>query len=127
MKQLIAFITVITILASCKKDPDKDNNSPSRTVRYEVSGNFTGSIIASYTTESGGTSNEQIASLPWDKEINYATNVTAAIIAVSGNGGVAGQKVTVIIQRGGSQIGTPMEVVANSSGSFSQAAPAIVF
>lgn len=128
MKKLsIAFITALTILVSCKKDSDKQPDNSSRTIRYEVTGNFTGTLIASYTTAAGGTANDQINSLPWNKEINYASNVTAVIIAVSGNGGTAGQKVTVVIKRGGSQVGTPMEVVANSSGGFTQAAPVVVF
>lgn len=128
MKKLtIAFITVLTILVSCKKDSDDNPDNQSRTLRYEVTGNFTGTFIASYTTAGGGTANDQVTSLPWNKEITYSENVTAAIIAVSGNGGVAGQKVTVVIKRGGNQVGTPMEVIANSSGGFSQSAPVVVF
>lgn len=128
MKKLsIALITALTILVSCKKDSDKQPDNSSRTIRYEVTGNFTGTLIASYTTAAGGTANDQINSLPWNKEINYASNVTAVIIAVSGSGGTAGQKVTVIIKRGSSQVGSPMEVVANSSGGFTQASPVVVF
>ncbi|MES2651842.1 MAG: hypothetical protein V4663_08880 [Bacteroidota bacterium] len=127
MKKLtIAFITALTIFASCKKDKDNKPNTSSRTLRYEVTGNFTGTVIASYTTAAGSTANDQIT-LPWNKEVNYASSVTAAIILVTGNGGVAGQKVTVVIKRGGTQVGTPIEAVAGSSGSFSQPAPVVVF
>ncbi len=127
MKKLtIALLTVITLLFSCKKDKDNKPNTSSRTLRYEVTGNFTGSVIASYTTATGSTANDQIT-LPWNKEITYASSVTAAIILISGNGGVAGQKVTVIIKRGGTQVGAPVVAVAESSGSFSQPAPVVVF
>jgi len=129
-KSILAFIAALTILVSCKKDTDKkpdDTAGSSRTIRYEVTGNFTGTFFTSYTTAAGGTANDEIATLPWNKEIEYAKGVTAAIIAVSGNGGVAGQTIKVIIKRGGNQVGTPMEVVAGPSGGFSKAAPVIVF
>ncbi len=126
-KLAITVIAVLAMLVACKKDDDKGPDNSSRTIRYEVTGNFTGSLYASYTTAAGGTANEQVSSLPWNKEVSYGTNVTAAIIAVSGNGGVAGQQVTVVIRRGGNQVGAPMAVVANGSGGFSKAAPVVVF
>ncbi len=128
MKNLktIAFIAALTILVSCKKDDDKKPNTSSRTLRYEVTGNFTGTVIASYTTAAGSTANDPIT-LPWNKEVTYASSVTAAIILVTGNGGVAGQKVTVVIKRGGTQVGSPIEAVAESSGSFSKPAPVVIF
>ncbi|MGF1924708.1 MAG: MmpS family transport accessory protein, partial [Bacteroidia bacterium] len=101
MKKLtLALIAALTIFASCKKDDDKKPNNSSRTLRYEVTGNFTGSLIASYTNASGGTDNVQIT-LPWNKEIAFAAGVTAANLVISGNQGVAGQKVTVVVKRGG--------------------------
>ncbi|WP_316812593.1 hypothetical protein [Pedobacter heparinus] len=127
-KSIFALLMVLTVFVSCKKDSDKKPDTTSRNIRYEITGNFTGSaLIASYTTAGGGTDNDPITSLPWTKEITYATNVTAAIIAISGNGGVAGQKVTLVIKRGGIQLGTPIEAVADAVGSFSKAAPVIVF
>lgn len=125
-KLIIATLTVFTILVSCKKDSDEKPNNTSRTIKYEVTGNFTGTLTASYTTASGGTANDQIT-LPYNKEINYASNVTAAIIALSGGGGIAGQKVTLVIKRGGTPVGQPKEIVAQSSGGFSEAAPVVVF
>lgn len=126
MKNLIiAFFTILILFTSCKKDSKNSGNS-SRNLRYEVSGNFTGTLVASYTTATGSTANDPIT-LPWSKEITYASNVTAAIIAITGNGGVAGQKVTVIITKGGNQVGTPLEITAESSGSFSRALQPIVF
>lgn len=128
MKKLtIVFIAALTILAACKKDADKTPDRPSRTLRYEMTGNFTGTLFASYTTASGGTTNDQITTLPWNKEITYADKVTAAVIAITGNGGTAGQKVTLVIKRGGTQLDTPMEIVANSFGAFSASAPVVVF
>jgi len=127
-KSTFALFMVLAIFVSCKKDSDKKPDNSSRTIRYDMTGNFTGSaLIASYTTAGGGTDNDPITSLPWTKEITYATNVTAAIIAISGNGGVPGQKVTLVIKRGGAQLGTPIEATADASGNFSKSAPPIIF
>lgn len=126
-KLVVTFVTVLIILVSCKKTDNGPGNS-SRTLRYEITANFTGTLIASYTTATGGTANEQVTSSPWIKEVIYASNVTAAVMALSGNGGVAGQKITLTIKRGGSQLGAPIEITANSSGSFPpQSSPVVVF
>lgn len=126
-KFIIPVITLLTILLACKKESKDSPNNNSRILRYEVSGNFTGSLIASYTTASGGTANEQLTVIPWSKEINYATSVTAAVIAISGSGGVAGQTVRVVIKKGGVQVGNPIDLVAKPSGGISESSPAIVF
>ncbi len=125
-KLMLTLIIVLTIFAACKNDSDNPSGNSSRTIRYELTGNFSGSLIASYTTASGGTVNEPVGSLPWSKEIVYASNVTAAIIAVSGNSGTSGQEVTVVVKRGGSQVSSTV-ATADGSGSFSKAAPAVTF
>jgi len=122
---LLVLIASMTFL-SCEKDKDDNNNNTSRVIKYAVSGNYTGSLIASYTTASGGTTNETMPALPWSKEVIYASNVTAAILAVTGNGGVAGQKVTVIVKKGGSQISSTV-MTAETSGSFSKPTPTVTF
>lgn len=124
-KSVIACLMALTILVSCKKEKKTEPNKTSRTFRYEASGNFTGKFWVSYTTATGSTANEQVT-LPWNKDITYAANVDAAIVLLTGNEGVAGQKVTLITKRGGTQVAT-FEVVAEASGSFSKPAPVIVF
>lgn len=129
MKQitfLVAVIFLSLIFPSCKKDDNDSSNNTSKVIRYEVSGNFTGSLFASYTTANGGTANDPISSLPWNKEITYNNSVTAAIVAISGNGGVAGQQVTIVVKRGGSQLSST-KATAGSSGSFTQSAPVVIF
>ncbi|RZM29246.1 MAG: hypothetical protein EOO88_05715 [Pedobacter sp.] len=126
-KAVIACLMAFTMLASCKKDEDKKPNNTSRTLRYEVSGNFTGTIYTSYTNSSGGTNANEVITLPWIKEITFSNNITAAVIGFVGTGGTAGQKVTLVIKRGGTQVGAPLEIVAEATGSFSKAPGAIVF
>ncbi len=87
---LILFVSLM-LFSSCNKDDDNETINTSRTLHYSLTGNFSGTnLIVSFTTANGGTSNEQINILPWDREITYNSNVTAANIAVSGNGGTAG-------------------------------------
>lgn len=124
---LILFVSLM-LFSSCNKDDDNETINTSRTLHYSLTGNFSGTnLIVSFTTANGGTSNEQINILPWDREITYNSNVTAAKIAVSGNGGTAGQQVTLIIKRGNTVIGTPTVATADASGSFTKAAPVVVF
>lgn len=124
MKRLSLFILILLVLVSCDKT-DQENES-SRKLRFELTGNFTGSLVASYTTASGGTANETVTALPWSKEITYAANVTAAVVAISGNGGNPGQRVTAEVKRNGTRVATVV-ATANNSGSFTEASDAVVF
>lgn len=118
---LVIWVLFATVFGGCDKD---DDAGKSRKITYEVTGNFTGTLFVSYTTQTGGTANEQV-NFPWTKEITYNSNVTACILAVSGNGGVAGQKATIGVKRGGSPLPST-EVTADQSGSFSKAAPVVI-
>lgn len=122
---ILSLFTVAFIFSACKKD-DTSNNNSSRTLKYEITGSYSGSLIASYTTATGGTANETITTMPWSKEITYASNVSAAIIAISGNGGTVGQQVTVVVKKGGTQVSSTT-ATADNSGSFSRSAPVITF
>jgi hypothetical protein len=129
-KTAILFLTALTFLSSCSKDDDNNSEEPSntsRTLQYNVTGNFSGNLYVTYTTAGGGTTNDQVTAFPWNKEITYNANVTAANIVVTGNGGTAGQQVTLIIKRGGTAVGSPIVSTANSSGSFNQGASPVVF
>lgn len=121
---VLAFITAL-LLNSCSKSNNTPTNN-SRVVRYEVTGNFSGSLIASYTTASGGTTNENINALPWTKEVTYQSSVTAAIMAVSGNGGAAGQTVKIDITKGTSKVSST-SATASASGSFTVSSPVVRF
>lgn len=123
---LVLMISISALMVSCDKEKDKPPVNTSRTIKYEFSGNFTGTLFASYTTATGGTANEQIPALPWSKEITYNANVTAAIIAASGNAGVQGQQINIVVKRGGAIL-TTTPVTANSAGGFSQTSPVVVF
>ena len=128
MKKLtIVLLSTIIFFGSCDKDSKDNPSGSSRLIRYEVTGNFTGTFSAAYTPISGGVTSEDFTTLPWSKEITYAAGVAGASIGVSGTGGVAGQKVKLTIKRGGTQIGTPIEQTAGSSGTFSIVGQPVVF
>lgn len=119
-------LSCIVFITSCKKTETSQNSPNTRSVRYEITGNFTGNTFASYTNASGATINEQITSLPWNKDITYASSVTAAILAVSGNGGVSGQQLTIVVKKAGNTASTT-RATANSAGSFTITTPVVTF
>ncbi|MCG2615998.1 hypothetical protein LZZ85_17000 [Terrimonas sp. NA20] len=122
----VIVVFVCLLCCSCSKDDDNNNGGNSRTLKYEISGTFTGTVYASYTTDVGGTNNE-VVTPPWSKEITYKPNVTAAIIAITGFGGQPGQQVTVVIKRGNTQVFAPTTATADADGGFSKPAPVVQF
>jgi hypothetical protein len=103
----VKLVTIVSLLAgalffsSCNDD---DAPVSSREIRFEVSGNFTGTLDATYTTAGGSAVNEDITSLPWVKNITYQTSVPAISILVGGSGGSAGQSITVKVFAGGKEV-----------------------
>ena len=128
MKNLSLVLTVLLVVFSSCNDDDNEPGITSRTLRYELTGNFSGSnMLAAYTTANGGATTEEIPSLPWAKEITFDSNVGGASMVVSGTGGLAGQQVTMIIKKGGAQVGTPITTPANGGGTFTISSPVITF
>ncbi|MCU0322440.1 MAG: hypothetical protein MUE72_08490 [Chitinophagaceae bacterium] len=123
--KLVVF-TLLPLFLSCSDREDASPSNNSRTLQFEITGNFSGQIIASYTGATGNTINEQLTSIPWLKEINYNANVTAAVIGVSGSGGMANQEVSLVIKKGGVQISAPLIFKANSAGGLIGSAPGIL-
>lgn len=121
-KKLIVTLMSLITLFSCSS---KDDATPgkSRTITFEISGDFKGTIVVSHTTAAGGTTTEQIT-LPWKEEITFATSVDQAIIAIGGSGGSAGQSITILIKRGADQISST-SVTADSNGAVSASAPVV--
>ena len=99
-KIMLAFITLLTILASCKKDSDKNLVSSSGTIRFEVTGNYTGKFTAAYTTFFSCLTSDEVIAPPCSREINYASNVSAASIGISGGNGVElDKKVKLVLKK----------------------------
>lgn len=123
---LALFVAVAALTVSCSDDDNNNAGGNSRDIKYEITGNFSGTMTAVYTTSSGGNTAAEVTSLPWDLEQTMANDVVAAGFGVSGSGGEAGEQVEIKVYRGGSEVSST-EATANSSGIFTATAPSIVF
>lgn len=95
------------LFAACKK-PDSGNND-NRKVKYEITGNFTGTLTVIVNDNDSGNTVFSNVSLPWTLEKTYAGNVTGiGIGGNSANPGAATQTLNVKIYAGAT-------VVKNSS------------
>lgn len=120
----LSILVILMLALSCSKDEPAPTKS--RDIKFEVTGNFSGTIEATFITASGGATNETISTLPWTKSIVYQSTVSGTTITLGGGGGVAGQTLKVKVFAGGSVVSeTPG--VANSSGIIVIASPTYVF
>nr|WP_294897571.1 MmpS family transport accessory protein [uncultured Pedobacter sp.] len=102
MKKLtIAIIAVFTILVSCSKNDDNPTPADSRNIKYEITGNATGTFDVTYTTGSGSGTNEAPTSLPWSKEIVLQNDVNSVVINSAVIGATPGKIITTKIYVGG--------------------------
>lgn len=129
-KRITTFFTIllIVIIVSCSSD-DSSNPSPTKTAKFEITGNFTGHIFVVYNNNVTGNTTETITSLPWSKTITYPDNVTG--IGISGNAvlqnpGVVGQNVSLKIYHN-NNIVRQSNKIADSNGSFSFETLAFMF
>ena len=102
----IAFsVMALALISSCKKDDD--NKTPStnkRNIKYEIKGNYTGHLNVVYNDNVNGNTTLTVTTLPWTKEVTYASNVVG--IGIGGNTassrvGQAGQNIVLTIYAGG--------------------------
>jgi len=129
MKSILKTLAIVLTLAftavSCSSDND-DKGSSSRDIKYEVSGNYSGKISATYTESGNSGQNVDIASLPWSKEFTASADTYGAGITVSGFNGTPGQTLTVKIIVGG-QVKKETTATATSDGIIVAAPGSFVF
>lgn len=97
---LFMMITASTLM-SCGKDDDDNKPADSRTVKYEITGNATGTFDATYTAASGAGANEAPTSIPWSKEVVIQNGVDGVIISSAVIGATPGKTITTKIYVGG--------------------------
>lgn len=97
-------ILIITITYSCSNN---DNNipapAPNKSIKFEITGNYSGHIFIVYNDNISGNTSVTITSLPWSKTIDYPNSVVGIGIsgnAVTSNAGVAGQTASLKIYNG---------------------------
>ncbi|KAF2080239.1 hypothetical protein JI750_07005 [Flavobacterium sp. GN10] len=104
MKSILKTLAIVMTLAftavSCSSDDDKGGNN-SRDVKYEITGNYTGTLSTTYFEKGGNALNEDITKLPWTKEFTADAKSIGASLSASGYGGTPGQTLTGKIYVGG--------------------------
>lgn len=115
LRSLMAVAILPILVISCGKS---DSPSPSsKTVKYEISGNYTGQFRVVYISQMGNQS-ETITQLPWTKEVTF-TNLPASAglgsNAITGKPGVPGQTATAKIYVG-TQVVQSTSQTANGDG-----------
>lgn len=103
VKKTSLFLTLaIFMLGACKKSNDNKPSADNRKIKYEVTGNFTGKLVIVYSDNVSGNTVVSEVTLPWTKEITYASNIQAIGIGGSSTSvGVPGQTATLKIYAGG--------------------------
>ncbi|MBK0383067.1 hypothetical protein I5M32_08860 [Pedobacter sp. SD-b] len=112
---LLSALGAILIIGSCSKDK-KSNNATSRKVKYEITGNATGSFTMVYTNSSGVAENVTVQSLPWSKELTVQNSVQAVVF--TSNGTTTPGKVAVANLYIGGQIKQTATQTANNNGTI---------
>ncbi len=117
LKTAALALTLVFTTISCSSDNDNDSEpvTASRDVKYEITGNFTGELDATYMEKSGAPLIEDVTALPWTKEFTANADSDGALVHTSGFGGVAGQTVTAKIYVGGKVV-SELTGTANSDG-----------
>ncbi|KAF2337301.1 MAG: MmpS family transport accessory protein [Flavobacterium nitrogenifigens] len=105
MKSILKTLAIVMTLAftavSCSSDDDKGSANNSRDVKYEITGNYTGTLSTTYFEKGGNALNEDITKLPWTKEFTADAKSIGASLSASGYGGTPGQTLTGKIYVGG--------------------------
>lgn len=102
VKSLIT-VLILTVTTACSDDDKDTNNSvpDSRNVKYEITGNATGTFDATYITGSNTGANAIPTSLPWTKEIVAQAGNYVAQLNCSVTGATPGKTITAKIYVGG--------------------------
>lgn len=99
----VASILILAVTTSCSKSKDapSPNTPDSRTVKYEITGNATGTFDVSYITGSGTATVDGPTTLPWSKDIVAQTGVNNMLLNVGLSGATPGKTITSKIYVGG--------------------------
>lgn len=103
---VLATFALSTILISCKKDNKGSGGGgsppvPGMTIKYEITGSYTGDFSVVYINAQGGNEVVTVTSLPWSLEIEIPNASMPANVGMAiGSGespGVTGQDATATI------------------------------
>jgi hypothetical protein len=112
-RRVLALATAALALAACGDDDNGTGPAPSsRTVRYEVSGTFTGGLTVVHTNAAGGNATATITTLPWSREVTHDATVAGVGIGATGAVATPGQTVTLRIVINGTAVQSGTATVA---------------
>lgn len=123
---LFLFLSVAALTTSCSDDDSKSSSSKSRDIKYEITGNFSGDLGITYITASGGATNTEATSLPWEMSFTADSDSHGATFNASGIGGNAGEKIRLNIYQGG-KVAKSVDATADSDGIIVAVAPTVTF
>lgn len=96
VRSLAIVFTFLVCFSSCMKDPP--SVSGDRSIKYEITGNFTGKLTIVYNDNINGNTVSNNDSIPWTKQLRLPLSVVAiGIGAQSSVRGLSGQTVTLKI------------------------------
>lgn len=105
MKSILKTLAIVLTLAftavSCSSDDDNSKPGSSRDVKYEITGNYTGELSATFFDKGGNPLNEDVTKLPWTKEVTVDASVQGITMSAGGHGGIKDQTLTAKIYVGG--------------------------
>ena len=113
---LFLFLAVTALTSSCSGDDDNGGTTTgkSRNIKYEITGNFSSKLDVTYITASGGATNTEVTSLPWEMSFTADADSHGATFNASGIG-QPGEKASLKIYQGGELKGT-VDATAGSDG-----------
>ena len=100
-----------------KDSPTTPPASNARTVKYEITGTYTGALTIVHTSESGATVAIETFALPWTRKITLPNSVAAIAFSgstIPGRGGVPGQTEAIRIYSGGTVVKSEVATVLSS-------------
>lgn len=120
MKSILKTLAIVLTLAftavSCSSDNDDNGGANnSRDIKYEITGNYTGTLSTTYFEKGGNALNEDITKLPWTKEFTAEAKSMGASLSASGYGGAPGQTLTGKLYVGG-KLENELTATANNDG-----------
>ena len=101
--KLIAFnLLAIFLLQSCSTNDATPGGS--RAVKYEITGDYTGSMTVALVAANGSFEAFEVKKLPWIYEITADKSVTQIGASAQGSAGKDGQKATFKVYVGGKEV-----------------------
>ena len=124
---LFLFLSVAALTSSCSGDDDNGSASDAlRDIKYEITGNFSGTLTVTYITATGKATSIEASPLPWELSFTAESDSHEATFNATGMGGNVGEKIRLNIYQG-DKVAKYVDATANSDGIIVAVAPTVTF